>query len=365
MKKIIILSKYYPPKIDGVGDHTFCLQKSLNNLGYNCKVIHEDDELPFEKKNLDKLIHRINEEQAEYILFQYVGYSYSRIGAPFWLIKLLKELKKNKKTKIVLFVHETYVRSSGSLKNKFYHFLQKLCLRYLCGNSDLILCNLNFYQAQVDKLGYKSILCPTPSNFEFTLKKNKQTKAEIKHKISSFGNRNYSYSLEVLNQLLLRGIKFEFHIWGQINDYNLAIIKNHKNKKLLERIKLMGNKEDYEIIEGLNSSTLFLFPEFVSNKGEGGLNTKSGTTATAFMLGLPVVSTWGDMSDKNIFKDQKNCIIITPNNSIEAANNIENYINRPDKLFRIGNNAQEMYYNKLGWKNLISNLNSSLNAIAR
>lgn len=361
MMGVCIISKYYPPKIDGVGDHTYCLQQELIKNEINCTIITESPEFPLVQENIPKIITAIQTKQINHVILQYVGYSFSKKGAPFWLINFFKELKKNN-LQIHLFVHETYIRSGTSLKTKIYHYLQKKCLQLLCAKADKIYCNLSFYQQQIKNLGYKSILCPTPSNFENIYEESVPQLILKDEKIifSSFGNRDYKYALDILKHLEHKGFNFEFHIWGKINPLFLKAFENIE-EKLREKIKIFKNSSSQDIIKGMEKSHIFLFPEFVSPKGEGGLNSKSGTSATAFMLGLPIISTWGDMSDKNIFIADYNCIIIPPKDSLEASKKIEDYLKLPEKINQIGLNAKKTYQKELGWKNLILTLNSSLN----
>lgn len=362
MKKICIISKFAPPTIDGVGDHTFGLQQGLIKNGFNCTIISENPEFLLIKENISNIFLSIKLKKAEHIIFQYVGYSFSKIGSPFWLIKLFKELKKIEGLQIHLFIHETYIRPEKSLKIKIYHYLQKKCLKLLCAEADKIYCNLSFYQNQIKNSGYKSSLCPTPSNFENIYTNNSSQKFLNEEKLifSSFGNRDYKYSLEVLNHLHKKGLDFEFHVWGKISSFYIKAFENLE-KNLKGKIKIFKNSAQRDIIKGLQRSHIFLFPEFVSSRGEGGLNSKSGTTATAFMLGLPVISTWGDMSDENIFETDYNCIIIPSKDSLEASKKIEDYLKLPKKLNQIGINAQKTYNQELSWRNLILTLNSSLN----
>src|SRR5690606_36249596 len=139
----------------------------------------------------------IQKLKVDHIIIQYVGYSFSRLGAPFWLSKFLDILKKYSSAKIHLFVHETYIRREKNLKTAVYSKLQKMSLKQLCGNSDFIYSNLTYYQTQVKNLGFKCRLCPTPSNLEYAYKNTAPVKPVDKSKVvfMAFGNRDYTYAL--------------------------------------------------------------------------------------------------------------------------------------------------------------------------
>lgn len=360
-EKVLIISKSYPPDIDGVGDHSYQLAHRLNKEGYEVEIatatkktssdfkVYENDLSGFNCiGHLTKIIKTAN---PDFILFQYVPFSFNIKGLPIWLVLLFLNLFI-RKYKILLFVHETFERRLLKKKHLLLKILQKGILKLLCKFSYLVLTTNNLYFNQLKTLTKNLKLARTPSNFEpidSQYSKSKQIKNKV---IVIFGNRDLRKSLLIFEELYKTDNEFTLRIIGKTDKNNLTL-KN--NSKLTAQIVVTGILTSKNLLNEIANAGVYLLPEYVGLKGDGGLNSKSGTTATGFMLGKTVISTKGDMTD-SIFKDMHNCVLIDNNEPQIAAKKIITLFSDQNLKNYIEENARLLYLNHLAWSLTIAQI---------
>ena len=138
-KRLIIIS---PNKLGGVNDYSNLLHKILSK--YLKIYIFKVD-----KNNLAKTL-KINFKKTDAVILQYSNYGYSKRGIPFWILKLLKNIKK-RDALIITYFHEfnnikPKLSNSGFWLNPFQNFIWKKILNL--SNYTLTSC-----------LEYKNIIC--------------------------------------------------------------------------------------------------------------------------------------------------------------------------------------------------------------
>src|SRR5690606_15259890 len=120
--RILIITKNFPPKIDGVGDYSYHLASHLQSQGCETLVL-TDKEVPkieafsrvkvyrtaLDQENIESTKQAILKIKPYWVNFQYVGYSFHSRGFPFWLKDIFCFIK-SQNIKIMLTVHETYIR---------------------------------------------------------------------------------------------------------------------------------------------------------------------------------------------------------------------------------------------------------------
>lgn len=146
-----------PVSWGGVLDHTYRL---TNYFKYKNKIeiIKIKSEISKQKKN--------SFNKSNIIILQYSGYGFSNIGAPFWLLKEINNLKK-KNNKIIIIFHELYAVSYYPWKSIFfYQFLQKYVFKRLLKSSDYALVSTKKHFNKWSKINgiKKTIYLPTFSN---------------------------------------------------------------------------------------------------------------------------------------------------------------------------------------------------------
>jgi glycosyltransferase involved in cell wall biosynthesis len=359
--KFTIITRYYHPTPDGIGHHSGYLNQYLVAAGHSVQIIYDDGIISLEENEIGILINKIKRQKSDWVIFQYNGYSYNRFGAPSWLAKLYKRIHHYTSAKLCLIVHETYIREEKSIKLRIYRHLQKRTLRTASKYADLILTTTHLYQQQLKEMGRKSEVFFTPSNFENYIEnlEFKQQNDKVLT-IGTFGNRDPEFLLQVITGLEAKGLKFDFQFIGNYQPKYVKEIKSFTKKLNHIQIGRSGKLTDANIVQHLAKLDAFILLEPVRDDGGGGLNTKSGASATALCMGIPIFSTKGDFTNEKVFVENETYICL---NHEDVENSIEiifNSINNNEMLKKIGENGKKLYQNSFGWAQYVENLKLSL-----
>lgn len=355
--KFTIITRYYHPTPDGIGHHSGYLNQHLIEMGHGVQVIYDDGILSLEEKEIGILVNKIKRQKSDWVIFQYNGYSYNRFGAPNWLTKLYRRIQYNTQAKICLIVHETFIRKEKSIKLRIYQYLQKRTLRKASKHVDLILTTTHLYQNQLYQFGRKSEVFYTPSNFEnyiFNLKSSDNSNEILR--IGTFGNRDPTFLLQIITQLDIKGLVCEFEFIGNYQPNYIRQIKEVAKK--LEHIIIIrsGKLTDANIVKHLHLLDAFILLEPVTENGGGGLNTKSGASATALCMGIPIFSTKGDFTDDKVFIENHNYICLNHKDIFESSNIVYQLLKNKEKLKQIGMNGKALYDKDFAWKQYVNRM---------
>jgi glycosyltransferase involved in cell wall biosynthesis len=355
--KFTIITRYYHPTPDGIGHHSGYINQYLIKKGDSVQVIYDDGIVALEPKEIGILINKIKRQKSDWVIFQYNGYSYNRFGAPTWLAKLYKNIKKNTSSKLCLIVHETYIRKEDSYKLKIYRFLQKRALKIATKYADLIITTTNLYQQQLSEMGRNSEVFYTPSNFENyiqTVDYNRKENSILT--IGTFGNRDPFFLLQVILGLEAKGLACKFLFIGNYQPKYVKDIKSFIKKLKLIEIQRSGKLTDSNIVKYLKELDAFILLEPVRDDGGGGLNTKSGASATALCMGIPVFSTKGDFTNEEVFIENENYICLDHQNVENTIEILYKNLSNSKNLKQIGENGKNLYESNFGWEQYVNNL---------
>ena len=355
--KFTIITRYYHPTPDGIGHHSGYLNQYLLAAGHSVQIIYDDGIISLQEKEIGILVNKIKRQKSDWVIFQYNGYSYNRFGAPNWLTRLYRKIEHNTSAKLCLIVHETYIREEKSIKLKIYRYLQKRTLKAASKYADLILTTTHVYQQQLKDMGRKSELFFTPSNFEnHIINLQKNTLLNNNLKIGTFGNRDPNFLLQVVLGLEAKGLSGSFEFIGNYQPKYVKQIKDFTKKLVHIKISRSGKLTDANIVQHLAHLDAFVLLEPVREDGGGGLNTKSGASATALCMGIPILSTKGDFTENNVFIEDKNYIRLDHHNVSKSINIIFNALNDQEKLSAIGLAGQKLYKSDFAWQRYASRM---------
>lgn len=355
--KFSIITRYYHPTPDGIGHHSGYISQYLISLGHSVQVIYDDGIVALEEKEIGILANKIKRQKADWVIFQYNGYSYNRFGAPSWLAKLYKRIHYHTSAKICLIVHETFIRKGEGLKLKIYRYLQKRTLRIASKHVDLILTTTHLYQKQLNQMRRKSEVFFTPSNFEnqiFNLEKDIKTSNSLE--IGTFGNRDPTFLLQIIGGLEALRLDCKFQFIGNYQPKYTKEIKEFAKKLTYVKISRSGKLTDMNIVKHLARLDAFILLEPVRKDGGGGLNTKSGASATALCMGIPIFSTKGDFTENDVFKENINYILLNHHDVKVSTKTIYEALNDNIKLKQIGLNGKKLYKDMFGWQQYIDRM---------
>ncbi|MFC5283199.1 hypothetical protein [Pedobacter alpinus] len=355
--KFTIITRYYHPTPDGIGHHSGYLNQYLIEAGHAVQVIYDDGIISLEEKEIGILVNKIKRHKSDWVIFQYNGYSYNRFGAPNWLTKLYNRIHHYTPAKVCLIIHETFIREEKSLKLRIYRFLQQRTLRKASKYANLILTTTHLYENQLTEMGRKSQVFFTPSNFENYIEELDGPKiSKERLKIGTFGNRDPKFLLEVIIRLEAKGLICDFEFIGNYQPKYIKQIKDITKKLNSIKISRSGKLTDSNIVKHLATLDAFILLEPVTEDGGGGLNTKSGASATALCMGIPIFSTKGDFTEPNVFIENQNYICLDHNDVEESTSIIYNSLKDHHQLIEIGLNGKKLYETSFAWKQYVNRM---------
>jgi glycosyltransferase involved in cell wall biosynthesis len=375
-KGLLIVTNNAPGVIDGVSDFSFGLLRSLRGKNVEafiaCKKsstknlsIAENSFSEFVYPSVDKWGFKsaleiksiAKKKEVEYVFLQYVPYSYSNAGLPFHLIFLFLLLRLNG-IKTAIFFHEIAIDpNESSFINIIRSLLQRICAWKLCFLSNHVLTSTEKYQSMLRP--FKSAVQPVPSNFESIYNNEGVLQNESNSNdiiVSSFLNRCNLTLLETIEQLKKEHLNIKLSLIGKtVESHVLFVKKNVKAMKMDSYVLLHEERKPADILKILSDSGIYIQLEKISAKGAGGASGKSGALATAMMLGLPVISTKGNLTDA-FFSANKNIVFVEPGNVASIKMQIKKLIEEASFRKQLGGNAKSTYLLHSSWRIVAENI---------
>lgn len=289
--RIALLTNRFPPVIDGVGDYTFFLAGELARQGQTVHIICSKQ--PQVSAPFDAAVHAVVERwgsdsipvvldlvrtiRPDWLVLQYVPYAFHPFGLPFFLPKLLRQIRRAGVRTCVMF-HEVHIRPRG-LKGWLVGNLQWHIARRLCRHADAVVTSNEFYREMLSPLhrdgirvipvGANVVVEPLSEDARRLIRKTQLPDASFV--VATFGKRNISALERAVVGLREEGV-------------GLLVCGAPPPAPPPE----LGTR--------LQCADLFVLPDPVTPGGEGGTSLKSGSLAAAFAAGLPVVGVRGDMN---------------------------------------------------------------------
>lgn len=312
--KILFITNNFPPLVDGVGDYTYNIAKQFVKHNHKVYIICRNNPqintdvqgmtiLPIIDEwnyNCHKsIIKFIKEKTIEVVSLQYVPHGFQSKGLPFPIIKLTKEIKRNN-TKLFTFFHEVSVeKEKKNIKRTLLSMLMQHISKKIIENSEYVATSIEYYKNMMLKLvpNKKEIpLIPIASNIPETklskeellsLKKELAPNAETI--ISFFGIRNIQTSINTISELKEYGYKLKVLLIGKTS-------KHLPSNLPADTIKT-GTLNINEIDQYLKISDIFILPE----NNDSGCSFKSGSLAAGLRNNLPIITTKGKLTSKELY----------------------------------------------------------------
>lgn len=367
--KIAIFTNNFPPITCGVGDYSFHLATYLSKQKHEVQVFcsakseivkkdfgnHPFHVSPFiiswGKKDISGLVNKITSNKPDYIILQYVPYSFSKYGIAWNIANLVKNAKK-KGIKIITTVHEPYIRWDDSYnpKHLLTALLQRFVMRRILKKCIAAFTSTTHYAELLNKYSKNIIINRIPPNIipaatnNFEDKKNQYlNKIEVSRLIVIFGERNISQVIEVIRTInkLPGQIKTGILVVGKVRE------QKYKNEPFVYYTGILASEE---VAVFLQMADLFVLPERVYKNNRGGASFKSGALAAALATPLPILSSKGDMTDAPPLQHGKNIWFTNFNNQQQLQKDIIHLLSNPDLLNHLKKGAIEIYNNYLTWE---------------
>ncbi len=373
----LIITNQFPPNFDGVGDYSYHLQSLLIREGVQVGVItsNNDSKTPL-AANLFPIIHKWNfhgcmklyklvkQKNTNCLLIQYVPYAFNKSGFPLIFIFFIG-LFRIQGVHIHTNFHEVSIRIKGeSLISKIRAVLQRILAYLLCVFSDTIQTSNKYYASLL--YPFKVAILPIPSNFEFVIPTPLSKLNESGNSLTISANANRCTpvllnSIAILKQLVKHNIRL--YIIGRAYPTDLVAINQLLSEyDLINETSFFVNDKAETIVQVLLESDIFIQLESVSPHGYGGVSSKSGTTAAAMHLGIPIISTCGDMTDQELFKQGENICLVPFNDPNIISEKIVELFKNKGYHTALSTNAKESYNSHFAW---INTLNYHLNSVLK
>lgn len=283
---------------------------------------------------------------------QYVPYSYSRFGIPFYLIPYLLFLRFLN-INIYIYFHEIAVRKTDSrLVFKMLAYLQLFIAKCLVKIAHNQYTSNLYYKELLNKSTCKVV--PVPSNLEKSSLAFSFLSKSDTIEILSFTNRCTLSLLKGLDILSQSGYNLELKLVGNSIKKHISLIESFIPHSSY-RIQIIPPGKRELLIHAFEQANIYCQIENVNNRNEGGASTKSGALAAAFQFGKIIITTRGDMTDSEFINDD---VVFFVNGrdkdkiAFMIGDVIDNYENSLKKAFK----ASQYYNDKISWNNFIKSI---------
>ena len=347
-KKIAFISGTLPPTICGVGMYSYRL---LDELGKNKNLeihlitgkiknipkinnikIHEFNN-QWDKDSFKEIINIIKKINPDIINFQFPTLLYQYKFNTQYLIKNIKRNFPN--IPLILTLHEL---SQAHIIAKIRNLLLLQYFKYI------IFTNINDleYARKIKLLKNKNVVnIPIfPNNYY----QQKIIKGNYFCFIGTLDNKKgMEYLLNAVNILKSEGLNIKLKILTEIkhnNQYHTYV------KKLINKYNLKNNITLYKKLSSESISMEIARSFAIILPYNLGVSPRNGTFLEAISYKKPVITTKGRYTDKEMFINNKNCILITPKDSKLLSVKMKTLLNNKKLYDKLGNNAYKIFQNK-------------------
>jgi glycosyltransferase involved in cell wall biosynthesis len=339
---------------DGVSDYTQKLAREFEKAGHSVFFIATSN--PWGRENVYEIdgwgfskivpINRILDDvKPDWVVVQYVPFSFYRFGFPFWLCVLGVSLRL-RGFKIAIFFHEVTDRFYfPDIKRTISSLLNRLVANTLSLTSNKVWTSIRAYQ----RCFFVRIpgIIPIGSNIEFEPLLKRDNHEDVV--ISTFGVRSkaaFQLLIAATKILQEQNTRFKVRILGYQQSHK-TIEMTIKGKGLEKYYFISGFLKEKEIAEYLQTSDIFVNMSEVDTKNRGGMCLKSGSLAAAFASGLAIVGFKGDMTDQ-ILEDKVN-VIFSNYSSEDLASQLKQLIQSHDLRTKMQGESLKFYESHLSW----------------
>ncbi|MBL9131442.1 MAG: hypothetical protein JNG86_09600 [Verrucomicrobiaceae bacterium] len=174
MTRLVQIVPNLPPSVNGVGDYALLLAGALRAHGVETSFLVANaawngaEVQGFQTARLEDG-QAVLENGVAAVLLQYVGYGYSKRGAPLWLVRWMRALaRRPQKPVCAVFFHELYAVGPPWRSSFWFSLVQRHVCRQLARLADVRLTNRSYSAAILDEMSAgdgKTTVLPVVSNF--------------------------------------------------------------------------------------------------------------------------------------------------------------------------------------------------------
>lgn len=335
MKLALIVNKF-PPLIDGVGDYTYRLVQELSTRGWDIHIICHS-QVPqgeqgssytlypvveaWNRKGVRQVLSMVQEIQPDWVLLQYVPYSFQVWGIPVALLGLWLQLRW-RGFRLAVFFHEIKTKVPRWWSR---HGLVSLLMGWVANGLHLLshrtMTSNERYRAffgwrqqavAIIRIG-SNIPARPISDEELMTRRQALGISPTARMIGFFGSRirGGQVILQALQELESQGLEVQLLIVGRLSEEDRqAVFQQAQDLKLRHSPVLTGAVPSEEVAAYLHLLECYLMLQPTDSPLHWtGTGTKSGSLAAGLMMGLPVIGTAGEMNDSFFAETQSVCLL--------------------------------------------------------
>lgn len=364
-RKILLVTKDFPPTYCGIGDYTNQLMNRLIKEGYqvNCFTstlegrVKDDCIIEYTGSwniGASFTMWRIAKQQTTIVLFQYVPYNFSKWGMPCYLL-VFYLLCFFTKVPVITFFHEYAIRWNWrSPKELILAIVQRILGTCILLLSKATATSSKYYQSLFRFPNQLSIV-PIPSNFEGIEPTSQHDSKQNSLQIFSFANRVENWLLDVMKLVKEQSnTEFTWVICGKDKkERQKSLLKELDERNMLSFVEYKGEQTAEQFAHWLHASDIFLQYEYVSKKGEGGASSKNTTIAAAMLAGLAILTTCGDMTDTSLYRNKENVWFLNLHSKEKVVEELLEIIQDGRWIENLQSASHSTYQTSFSWNNTL------------
>lgn len=374
MKNIVIISQYYSPKICGVGDYSNNLAEVLSRNNKVFVVTKEDisgktDYEDSQNFQVFREIHKwnflsglvafkkIRKLKPDVVLLQYTNGFKDGFGLPFGIMFVVTLLSIYR-IKLITTFHEIGVRTED---NFIKGVLERIIALFIGLVSNKIVTSISEYARFFKFFNYKTSIISIPSNIhDFDISNLDIENFKIlnnsvgKITLCTFGFRlkGLASLLNAVRKLKQSNVNVILFLIGGFSKENDRKIKDWlTDYDIIDNVIITGYLGQFDVIKYIKSSDYFVLIE-----QDYGISLKSGSLATAFMAGIPIISNKGKYTSPELM-DRENILFFNTIELQSIENAVQYLINNSELSKKLKKNSKTFYKTNLSWDVVLNKYN--------
>ncbi|HWR13919.1 MAG TPA: glycosyltransferase family 4 protein [Terriglobales bacterium] len=357
-----IITCEYPPQVGGVSDYTRLLAQHLAKSGEEVHVwapscLEVSSEArestvfihrtlgDFSRRNFAHTEARLHLEESPRILLQYVPHGYGYRAMNIWLCRWIESLAR-KSASVDLMVHEPYLDSSGTWKQRLVSQVQRRMIRTLLRSSKRVFISIPGWNRYLQPYAPSHITLewlPIPATIEQRpVVRSKAAVPRVGH-LGTYPAGIRALLEPALKELLQQHPNCELLLMGR-NSADFAVRLGAST-----RIKATGLLRDAEVSQHISSCDLMLQPY------PDGLSTRRTSLMNPLSHGIAVVTNSGHLTED--FWPSTGAVCLTTPSNLGAE--CLRLLSDPNARSNLAERGERLYRSRFDWPLVVSALRSS------
>lgn len=371
--KVVIITRYLPPRRDAVGEHVCHLAYALAEAGLRVELVTSYGQvvLPDHPRvsvrpvvrswrwwGLPRLLVEVREIEADLVNLHYVPQMYGRYGFNLGAAALPLLLRTVAKKPVVTTCHEIFGHRPEGLKAWLLQAIYSVQAWLILFGSSRVVVPVEWQERQLHRyfphLATKVCRIPVGANIPVVAPE-KPLEVTPPHVLTlgTFGVGHpwwqYEMAMEILKGLLTRGLRARLLCIGDIEGSNP---KYYRQLRQLEtQLGLEGLVEWTGYCSAEKVSCFLRSVDVFLALQQSGVTARSTALVAALAHGLPIVATRGPDADDWLLQSGA-MLILDPLDAESAIRVVADLAADPQKRIDLGRHAGEFYQKHLSWETI-------------